>query len=331
MDDQLYVVGGQQRELRPMTAAGQHWYEYQRAIMLEVDTGSGEARLVFDYVSPSEVGPADEPTILFKSGTRAGDLLYLCTQTEVIVVRAPEMERVAYLSLPAFNDVHHVRPSPSGSLLIANTGLDSVMEVSLEGDVVREWNVFGGSTWDRFSRDVDYRKVRTTKPHLAHPNHVFYIDGQAWATRFEQRDAVAVDDLEDRIEIGLERLHDGLVSDDKVYFTTVDGKVVIADTAKRSVVDVIDLTSFHPADTRLGWCRGIHLDGDRLWVGFSRIRPTKFRENVGWVLHGFKRDVGTHIACYDLAARACVKEIPLEDAGMSAVFSIFAKPGAPVQ
>lgn len=327
MDHLLYVVGGQQRELRPMSAAGQHWYEYQRAIMLEVDTRSGRAHSVFEYVSPPEVGPPEEPTILFKSGTRVDDLLYLCTQTEVMIVRAPTMERVAYVSLPAFNDVHHVRPSPSGGLLVADTGLDMVMEISLAGDVLHEWNVLGGSTWDRFSRDVDYRLVRTTKPHLAHPNHVFYIDEQPWATRFEQRDAVSVQDLDDRIEIGLERLHDGLVSGGMVYFTTVDGKVVIADIAKRLVVEVIDLTTFHAPDTRLGWCRGIHLDGQRLWVGFSRIRPTKFRENVGWVLHGFKRDVGTHIACYDLAARACVAEILLEDAGMSAVFSIFAKPG----
>ena len=310
-----------------MTTASQHWYEYQRAIMLEIDTDSGEARSVLEYTSPPEVGPVEQPTILFKSGTRVGDLLYLCTQTEVMVLRAPQMERLAYVSLAPFNDVHHVRPSPSGGLLIANSGLDMVMEVSLDGEVLQEWSVIGGSTWDRFSRDIDYRRVRTTKPHLGHPNHVFYIDGQPWATRFEQRDAVALDDLDDRINIGLERLHDGLVADGRVYFTTVDGKVVIADSARRQVIEVIDLTTFHPADTRLGWCRGIHLDGDRLWVGFSRIRPTKFRENVGWVMHGFKRDVGTHIACYDLQARRCEAEILLEDAGMSAVFSILAKPG----
>jgi len=326
VDDQLYVVGGQQRALRPMTAAGQHWYEYQRAIMLEVDTASGAVRSAFEYESPPEVGPAEEPTILFKSGTSVGDLLYLCTQTEVMIIRTPTMERIAYVSLPAFNDVHHVRPTPNGDLLIANTGLDMVMEVSLEGETLREWNVLGAPAWERFSKETDYRTVRTTKPHLAHPNHVFYVDGKPWATRFEQRDAVAVEDLDDRIEIGLERLHDGLVDGDNIYFTTVDGKVVIADAAKRVVKEVIDLTAFHPADTRLGWCRGIHIDGDRLWVGFSRIRPTKIRENVGWVLHGFKRDAGTHIACYDLTARRCLQEISLEDAGMSAVFSIFAKP-----
>ena len=328
LEQHLYVVGGQQRELRPMTAAGQHWYEYRKAIILDVDVEAGSARLAYDYTSPPEVGPAERPTILFKSGTRVGDVLYLCTQTEVMIVRVPTMERIGYVSLPMFNDVHHVRPTPSGGLLIANTGLDMVLETTMEGEVLREWSVIDTPTWERFSRDVDYRLVRTTKPHLGHPNHVFYIDGRPWATRFEQRDAISLDDPSDRIDIGLERLHDGLVEGDRVYFTTVDGKVVIADTGTRKVLEVVDLTRFHPADTRLGWCRGIHIEGDRMWVGFSRIRPTKFRENVGWVVRGFKRDVGTHIGCYDLAKGTCEAEILLEEAGMSAVFSIFAGPSS---
>jgi hypothetical protein len=209
---------------------------------------------------------------------------------------------------------------------VADTGLDMVLEVGLDGTVVQEWNVLGEDPWTRFSRDVDYRRIATTKPHLAHPNHVFYIGEEPWATRFEQRDAVSLTDPGRRIDIGLERLHDGVVHEGRVYFTTVDGKIVIADTATLKVIEVVDLNAFHPADTRLGWCRGILLDGPRIWVGFSRIRPTKIRENVGWVLHGFRRDFGTHLACYDLDARRLIAEVPLEELGMSAVFSVFAAP-----
>jgi hypothetical protein len=131
-----------------------------------------------------------------------------------------------------------------------------------------------------------------------------------------------------RIPIGLERLHDGLVSDGLVYFTTVDGKIAIADAERLEVVEVVDLTTMSPSDTRLGWCRGVHVEGTMAWVGFSRIRPTKFRENVGWVVRGFRRDAGTHLGVYDLRERRLMTEFPLEDSGLGAVFSVFRAPSA---
>lgn len=321
----LYIVGGQQRTLRPMHAL-QDWYQYQRGLILDLDVQSGEARTVVSYVSPAEACPPDEPTILFKSGTYSGDLLYVTTQTEILIYRTPGFEQVGYLSLPQFNDVHHVRPTATDTLLIANTGLDMVMELTLEGRIVREWNVLDEPLWERFSRTVDYRRIHTTKPHHAHPNHVFTVGEEIWATRFEQRDAICLTQPGRRIDIGLERVHDGILVDGRVYFTTVDGKVVIADPAECRVLEVVDLTAMHEGDTLLGWCRGILVEGDVIWVGFSRIRPTKFRENIGWVLRGFKRDFGTHVASYDLARRECLAQIPVESFGLSAVFGVFRVP-----
>lgn len=320
----LYVAGGQQRGLRPMSAGMDGgWYEYEKAILVELDTATGEAHKVVEHVSPPGATADEQPAILFKSGTLEGDLLYTCTQTELMVYRVPSFERLAYVSLPAFNDVHHVRPTPAGNLLVANTGLDMVMEVSWSGDVVQLWNVLGEDPWARFSPDTDYRRVKTTKPHHAHPNHVFYIGDEPWATRFEQRDAVSLVDPSRRINIGLERLHDGLVYDGRVYFTTVNGQVAVADTTTLQVIEVIDLTRAHPQDMLLGWARGLMIEGDQMWVGFSRIRPTKFRENVGWVLHGLKRDFGTHVGCYDLRSGQSVGQFLVEPYGLSAVFGIY--------
>jgi hypothetical protein len=322
----LYVAGGQQRTLRPLSAGVNDWYEYQRGIILELDTASGSASVEVDYVSPPAVCPPQDPPILFKSGTLVGDLLYVCTQTEVLIYRVPSFERVGYVSLPLFNDVHHVRPTPDGNLLIANTGLDMVVETTPSGDVLRLWNVLGEDPWQRFSVDIDYRLVPTTKPHLAHPNHVFHLGDEPWATRFQQKDAISLVDPARRIDIGLERVHDGLVDGGHIYFTTVDGKVAIADTETLQVLEVYDLTAAHPADMLLGWSRGLLIDGDYMWVGFSRIRPTKFRENVGWVLHGLRRDFGTHVGCYDLRTRKSVAQIPVEPFGLSAIFGIYRAP-----
>lgn len=325
----LYVAGGQQRGLRTMSdALADHWYEYQKGVVLDLDTATRRASVPVEYVTPADACPAEAPAILFKSGTLVDERLYLCTQTEVLVYRLPDFSLESYVSLPMFNDVHHVRPTPAGNLLVANTGLDMVVEMTPAGEVVRLWNVLGEDPWARFSRDVDYRMVKTTKPHRAHPNHVFYIADEPWATRFEQRDAISLLDPGRRIDIGLERIHDGYVASGRVYFTTVNGMVAIADTSSLEVVDVIDLTKSHPADMLLGWARGVYVDGDQLWVGFSRIRPTKFRENVGWVLRGLKRDFGTHVGCYSLATRASLGQVALEDFGLSAVFGIYPGPVA---
>jgi hypothetical protein len=325
---ELYLVGGRQRGLQPIRAdfVG-NWYEYERAVALHVDTLTGQMRTVAEWVSPPEACPPENPAILFKSGNVAGDRLYVTTQTEVLIYRLPDFEIETYISLPFFNDLHHARPTPDGNILVAVTGLDMVAEITHAGELVRTWNVLdlGASVWGpRFSPEIDYRRIETTKPHLAHPNQVFYVGDEPWATRFEQRDAISLVDPSRRIDIGVERLHDGVVHGDRVYFTAVNGKVVIADLRTLQVEEVVDLGSMHDEDTLLGWCRGLLVEGDRMWVGFSRMRPTKLRQNVAWVKNGFRHYLGTHIALYDLAERRCLAQLDLDAAGMNAVFGIYA-------
>jgi hypothetical protein len=296
-------------------------------MILAVDTASGAVQVAAEYESPPEACAPDEPAILFKSSSIRGDRLYACTQTEVLVYQLPEFSVVAYISLPFFNDLHHVLPTEDETLLVAISGLDMVVEVTMDGTVLHEWSVIPGEDpWDRFSRTVDYRRVASTKPHHAHPNHLFLLDGEPWATRFELRDAISLQNPDQRIDIAIERPHDGVLKGDALYFTTVDGHVLVAGAKDHRVREVKDLTTAHRRDELLGWCRGILVADDGTWVGFSRIRPTKTRENVGWVLRGFRKDLGTRIGRYDLETMACLQQINLEDAGMGAVFSILPAP-----
>lgn len=327
MSQHLYVAGGRQRGLRPLTAS-LDWYEYEAAVIVEVDTQSGHGQKVVEHVSAPDVVPDEGATILFKSGTLDGDVLYVTTQTEVLVYRLPGFELLHHLSIPPFNDLHHVVPTEDGTLLVAASGLDMVFEIDLDAEIRNAWDVTGKGLWHRFSPDVDYRKVATTKPHAAHPNYVFRLDGEIWATRFEQRDAISLSRPGRRIEIGLQRVHDGVVHDGRVHFTTVDGHLVVVDGASLETIRVLDLTKSHPPETALGWTRGLHVNDGQAWVGFSRIRPTKFRENVGWVARGFRRDFGTHVGLYDLESGDCLQQIPLESFGLSAVFGIYPAPSA---
>jgi hypothetical protein len=319
--DSLYVMGGQQRELQRLMP-GPGWYEYQKGLIVRVDAGTQGATLCADYVSPTDAVAEGTPPILFKCGSREGDRLYACTQTEVLVYALPSFERVGYVSLPSFNDVHHVRPTREGTLLVASAGLDLVLEVTLDGRTLNSWNVLGEEPWERFSPEIDYRKVVSTKPHRSHPNYVFCLGEEIWATRFEQKDAICLNRPDRRIDIGLERVHDGVPHEGFVYFTTVNGNLVVVNAQTLKVDEVINLNQMHSEGDLLGWCRGVLVSGNLVWIGFSRVRPTKFTENVRWITHGFKRSLPTHIACYDLTKRQCVREIDLEPYSLSAVFSI---------
>ena len=258
------------------------WYRFKRAVILAVDVDTGAIRMAADHMTPADACAPDEPAILFKSSSIRGNILYACTQTEILIYQLPDFTVLTYLSLPFFNDLHHVLPTDDGTLLVAISGLDMVVELMMDGTVVREWTaVPGEDPWERFSRDVDYRRIATTKPHHAHPNHVFILDGQPWATRFEQRDAICLSDPKQQIDIAVERPHDGVLHDGTLYFTTVDGRVVIADPLEQRVREIKVVVPSR-RDDLLGWCRGIRVDdGTAGWASPGFVPPSRVRMSDG--------------------------------------------------
>ncbi len=317
----LYVVGGKQGAPRPISAGNSNWNGYDQGVILRVDTSTQAAEECVAYVSPPEACLPEGAAITFQAGAIQDNLMYICTQTEVLVFELPTFKQISYFSLPFFNDLHHVRPTPDGDLLIANAGLEMVVQMTINGEICKIWNVLGEEPW-QVNSETDFRKL-STKPHRSHPNYLFYIGSEPWATRFHQGDAICLTQPEKRIEISKERIHDGLVHEGKIYFTSVNGWIYIADLSSLKLEKAINLSDMHPEGTLLGWCRSLFVDGDRLWVGFSRIRPTKWRENVTWLMRGFKYVQPTHIGCYDLVKGEYIEEVNLEPMGLNAVYSIF--------
>lgn len=322
----LWAIGGEQRGVPHWI---REWRLYKRALVVKAE--SGIVRRVLEYESPPEHCADEEPSILFKAATIASDRAYLCTQTEVLICDFPSFAIRKIVSLPCFNDIHHVTLGPDGCLYVAVTGLDAVAVLSPDGDLFRLVSVDGGKVWDRFSPNIDYRKLATTKPHRSHPNFVFFLDGQPWVTRFQQRDAVPLDgDLKGRsiFKLGTEGVHDGHIDGNFIYFTAVDGFVLRFDlsSGEKEVFDLnVIPNSYHGRP--LGWCRGLCPVAGKMWVGFSRIRYTALRQNLDWIRRGFKQadrfpPAPTRLACYDLAAGRLVEEIDLEVESMNTVFSV---------
>ncbi len=327
----LIITGGQRRTADSHTSRP---FTFQSAKILELDLATGRGRVCHEYQSPPEVCADACPNILFKAGTLVGDKFYVCTETEVLTLRVPSFEQIGYISLPCFNDLHHASPTPEGNILIANTGLDMVVEVTPAGEILRQWDALGRPLWSRFSPDVDYRKVESTKPHEAHPNFVFMVDKDVWVTRCCQRDAVCLTKPGCSIPLATVKKvrkidcgsHDGVPYAGRVYFTTVNGHVVVADPQRCEVLHDYDLN--HDLFRSLGWCRGISVVSEsKALVGFSRLRPTLQHANLGWLKGGmnhlkqnFLRP--TRVALYDLPGRKALREFDLEPYEIHAVFSI---------
>jgi hypothetical protein len=322
--NQLYVLGARQKKLR--LKKEDEWNLYEEALIVEIDTQTGTARNRIKYCTPPDARSSDNASHIFKASTISGNILYACTSTEVLLFKLPEFEQIGYVSLPCFNDLHHVTPSSDGNLMVASTGLDMVVKFNKRGDILKIWPVLGGDPWSRFSPEVDYRKVDSTKPHQSHPNFIFELNGEPWVTRFRQRDAICLNHPEHSIDIAVQTPHDGLVCGNRIYFTTVDGRLVIANAGTHQVDRVIDLKEIGGTNDLLGWCRGLlPVDDRRIWVAFTRVRKTQFTENVLWVKKVFQEGMGekpTHIALYDIVEGRCLAEIDMEPHGLNVIFSI---------
>ena len=321
-----FVTGGRQRT--STFVRRDEWTSFERAVLLEIDTETGAVETRLEYTSPREHCPDKDPSVLFKSASWDGDRLALCTQTEVLLVDPVSWSIEQVISHPCFNDVHHVRRI-DGRLHVVSTGLDAVFE--LDGDeIVAEHGVLGQPVFGgKFQRGVDYRKQHTTKPHRAHPNYVFHAAGSRWVTRFEQGDAWPIDAERAPIPIAMDRIHDGELVDGRLWFTVVSGHVVCVDAATGETVDRWDLNQFQGVAGPLGWCRGVRVEAARTLVGFSRLRPTKFKQNLSWLRGVVNRPEPepSRVASYDLAAGVELERWEVEQHGLSCVFSILSADG----
>jgi len=297
------------------------WNKYKEGALQIINWETGTLLREDRYVSPPG-RVVNDGNILFKAGTLHGKKFFVPSATEILVYELPRLRIKEIYSHPSFNDLHHVTVH-NNIMYICNTGLEIIQVMNLDGDIVAEYNVAASDTWERFSRETDYRLVVTTKPHESHANYIFFLEGEIWCTRFLQRDAVCIGNPSKRINLNVSKggPHDGLVRGDFIYFTLTDGYVVIVNKYTLKLEDVIDLNLISNYNVLLGWCRGIEVIGKNAYVGFTALRWSKYREYGLWIKRGKKR-LGSRIAEYDLQAKTLVKEVPVARDTGAAIFTV---------
>ncbi|WJG10454.1 hypothetical protein [Aliiglaciecola sp. LCG003] len=270
---------------------------YGKASLVKLDLDSGEFETILAKEEGGEHYPAENPNLQFTAGSVVGDTLWLPTDTEVHQYSLPDLQLKSVYSHPCFHNIHSVHVIDN-ELVASSTGLDNVVVMAINtGAIKRIINTQGKDPWHRFDQNTDYRLVHSTRPHDSHPNYVFKVGEQLWATRCTQEDAVNLADPTDRIDISMGAdvsVHDGICWGDKLVFTRVDGALVFCDPAKRQVIETFD--PFGNALNRpMGWCRGLHIDGDIFYIGYSKLRKTNLKSKIKFLSKGnFKYSSGNN-------------------------------------
>jgi hypothetical protein len=110
----------------------------------------------------------------------------------------------------------------------------------------------------------------------------------------------------------------------------VNGYIIIADVETKKIKQIHNLNEITGQDDKvsLGWCRSLKvINQDLVIVGFSRLRPTKFVQNLQWLrynlrLNDIKEHLPTRVALYDLKKQKVCWEHIVEKKGLNVIFSI---------
>lgn len=297
------------------------WSKYNECSLQIINEKTGILLKEDKYITPPD-NIAHNGNIHFASGSFYKKKLFVPSCTEILVYKLPQLHIQKIYSHPTFNDIHHVTVH-NDLIYICNTGLEIIQVMDLTGNILKEYNVGLGSTWERFSQDIDYRLEPTTKPHETHANFVFFLGEELWCTRFLQKDAICIGDSSKKIRLDISKggPHDGLVLDDFIYFTLTDGYVVIVNKHTLKTEEIIDLNEISNYKVLLGWCRGIEVIDKKAYVGFSALRLSKYREYGLWIKYG-KKPLASRIAVYNLDNKTLEKEIPIAKDTGAAIFTI---------
>ena len=330
LPERLLITGATSRKNAAKLGDGKL---YDCAKLIEYNIKTGQIRTLIKKSEGGDNYPDEDPNLEFTASTLLNDELFLCTDTEVFVYSYPSLTLKNHTSHPHFQNIHHV--APHGDVIaVTSTGIDAVILLDRKTleykEMVPVLNIkeHPDAPWDRYPKSTDFRKIHSTKPHRAHPNCTFSLNNEIWVTRFNMKNACPIRDVlnkNKKIHLGDVGVHDGHVVGGYIYFTNVKGNILIVNKDTLVTEKIVDLNLIENINTPLGWCRGIHIEKNIAYVGFSRLRDTNIKENIAWVkgkIKGTSRLLNTRIIAYDLENNQKLAEYKMPKGSLDAIYSI---------
>ena len=318
-----FIITGGRRKDKPFSM--NNLADCFDAGIYEIDFGKKRISRRYMETTPNYRIYPSNYSLSFRGGVVFNDTLYTCTHSEIIEFDTGNFSVKKRISNRLFNDLHHA-DIINDRMMFASTGIDRVGEFVSEGRI-KLHPVLNSNDLRPISDVEDYRVI-STKPHVSHPNHVFKIGRELWVTRFNQKDAVSLNNLEKRIDISEGKPHDGLIRDGRLYFTTVNGMIVVFDVLNLKKKGTHNLSSLFP-DYSPGWCRGLEIIGEFAYVGFSALRWTLSLENIGFLAKNFislgkklRKNLPARIVKYNMRTQSIVDEYCFDQNEIGLIFSI---------
>ena len=218
-----------------------------------------------------------------------GDRLFAGSWNGVYVLDRATLRLERIISHPLMSDLHGIWADDE-TVATVLTCRDTVVVANHDGEIIDELRVLNDLrvTRDPMVHDVDWRFVGKQfrgSTGLWHFNYIQRIDGEWWLTSRNANCFVVVDPQRRTARLRLMNLctpaliHDGLRVGERFFFTSIDGKVIIAantpdalhthqelDCVEQPHLYVRDMVSrlIRLEETALGrepnWCRGVAVD-----------------------------------------------------------------------
>jgi hypothetical protein len=274
--------------------------------LVALDASTGQTHVRWRYDPPEALRVAAKGlTGLAWAATPGRSDLFVASANAVHRLAPDGLRWLGSLHRPHFNDLHGLSTS-DGRLQVTNTGLDAVDTFDLDGAFLGQvgfeasWlaaeriagRVPDRATWRRlhtegfrsgselhFEPDApagDYYRADASAPFcvrqqrdFVHPNHATLNDGRLWVTSLARQALIEAGTW--RVRATFEAPpHDGIVCGEELWFTRVDGVVEARSRANPNDIKArIDVSMISGVT---GWCRGIHVTPEAIWVGFTAIR-----------------------------------------------------------
>lgn len=291
-----------------------------RPLLAEIDADRGEVRRLREIAVCGP--PIDQELTVAEPGPDG--TLWQAAHTEILRIDPETLDVVGRFSHRWLHNVHSVTPW-SGGFVVTATSTDRLLWFDADGRLDRVTALADRDLPGDDLRGLDHDAF---KPHRVHPNHATFVGDALWVTRFATRECRTVQG--DRaIPLPEAMPHDGRLREGLLWFTQVTGRVVAVDpgTLQRRVE--LDLAALTGESRMLGWCRGLDVVGDRLFVGFTMLRRPRHREVVRLLWRGLRgQKLPTRVVEIDWPRERYVRQIELGNAAGGTIYAVTAYPSS---
>lgn len=285
--------------------------------VFDADAGRLLSQAWLDDKTREPVGTQRETT----SAAFCDDRLLVPSRAAIYAVDPRTLGAELWSHQPLMTDLHSVSRRAAGGVWVTSTGIDAVLALDPDGMVVERRDLAAPIRGDDF-RSIPYAEL---KPHQVHPNAASERDGVLWVTEFERHRAQGSDGR--RIELPEGPPHDGHLREGLVWYTTVTGHVIAVDPGSLERIECYDLNALTDSDRALGWCRGVEVVGDRVFVGMTQLRKSLHIEALRWMVRGERgRLLPTRVVELSRSQRRIVRETVIGNRAGGTIHGLLALP-----